>query len=358
MPIFTATQLRRFVEGVLTAAGLTDEEAQVCADAAVFANLRGTDTHGIVYIVPRTLQSIRAGRTVPGAEPVVVRESGATALLKGNGLAGPVLGQRAMRLAMAKAQQHGIGAVVTFQGNPLGLLGYYPALALDEGLFALVMANTSPAVAPYRSSTRVFGTNPFAFAAPTSTEQPVLFDIATSVAAAGKLAQAQRRGERLPEGWVIDAEGRWITDPAQVSAGALMPFGGHKGSGIALLVHLLTGVLAGTTVGGEPTHEHPDERIRGQSTFFLAIDPQHFHSRAAFRALVDRQIEQLHRAVPLPGFTEVLAPGERGWRLAAQRAAEGIPIANEDWSAVLAAISQAGLCVEDLLERYAPHLRR
>jgi LDH2 family malate/lactate/ureidoglycolate dehydrogenase len=343
LPTFTAKRLGGFVEAVLTRAGLTAEEARHCADAAVFANLRGTETHGIVYIVPRMLRSIQEGKTEPGAQHVVVRESGGSALLRANGQAGPMLGYQAMQLAVAKARQNGVGAVVTINGGPLGMLGYYADLAARQGLFGMVMANTSPSVAPYGGSSAVFGTNPFAYAAPAGEGPTILLDVATSMAASGKLSSARRRKESLPEGWIVDRSGAWITDPDRAGEGAMLAFGGHKGSGIALLVHVLTGMLGGTTVGGEVTHENPDPRVRGQSTFYLAIEPEHFASREVFEGLADRQIAYIHGAQPLPGFEEVLSPGARGARTAEQRRREGIPVAEADWAAVLAAIRQAGL---------------
>jgi ureidoglycolate dehydrogenase (NAD+) len=349
LPTFTAERLGSFVKAVMTRAGLTAEEARHCADAAVFADLRGTETHGIVYVVPRMLKSIQEGKTEPGARHVVARESGGSALLRANGQAGPMLGYQAMQLAVEKAHRNGVAAVVTINGGPLGMLGYYADLAARRGLFGMVMANTSPSVAPYGSSTAVFGTNPFAYAAPAGDGPTILLDVATSMAASGKLASARRRKEPLPEGWVVDRSGAWITDPMRAGEGAMLAFGGHKGSGIALLVHVLTGMLGGTTVGGEVTHENPDPTVRGRSTFYLAIDPEHFASREVFEGLADRQIEYIHGAQPLPGFEEVLAPGARGARTAELRRREGIPVAESDWAAVLAAIRQAGLPDEEIV---------
>ena len=353
---FTEQGLHDFARATLMAAGLTDAEAATCAAAAVFADLRGTATHGVMYIVPRTLESIRQGKTAPGATSVVVRDRGAAALIRGNGLAGPVLGRQAMGLAVAKAKEYGVGAVTTRNGNPLGMLGYYPALALPEGLIGLAMANTAPAVAPYGSSGKVFGTNPIAFAVPAGREPAILFDAATSVAAAGKLIQARRRGEPLPAGWVIDAVGAPITDPQRAGDGAMLPFGGHKGSAITGLVQLLTGGLAGATVGGEETHDHPDPDRRGQSGFFLALDPDFFSSRAIFTELVDHHIQAIHAAPPLPGVAAVLAPGERGWREAEQARRVGVTLADEDWSALLSAMREAGLPADEIVERHGPRL--
>jgi LDH2 family malate/lactate/ureidoglycolate dehydrogenase len=353
MPTLTPDELRGLVETTLLAAGLTGEEADICADVALFADLRGTDTHGVMYIVPRTLGSVREGNTVPGAQMEIVRDSGAAALVKGNGLAGPVLGRRAMELAIDRAEQHGVGVVNTYNGNPLGCLGYFPSLAAARGKFGLTMANTAPSVAPHGSRSRVFGTNPFAYAAPAGKEDPIIFDAASSIAAAGKLQQARRRDESLPPDWVIDAEGQPITDPRRANEGASVAFGGHKGSAIALLVHILTGGLAGTTVGGEDTHNHQDSALRGQSALFLALDPAFFGGDERFRSLMDRQVQNVRAAEPLPGLERVRLPGERGFAEAERRRRDGIPIPDADWESLRTAIRDAGLAEAELLGHLA-----
>ena len=353
---FTAGRLHRFVASTLEAAGLSKDEATHCADAALFADLRGTDTHGALYIIRRTLDSIKKGQTVPGAEMVVVRETAASALVRGNGMVGPAMGHAAMTMAVAKATQEGVGLVSTYQGGGLGLLGYYPALAAEQGLIGLAMANTSPAVAPFGASTAVFGTNPVAYAAPAREHDYILFDMATSEVASGKLQKAIRRGESIPAGWAIDSDGRAIDEPKRVADGALLPFGGHKGSGIALLVHLMTGALSGTTVGGELTHDHPDPALRGQGALFMVVDPDRFCSRGLFDGMVDRQIDNVHAARPLPGRESVLVPGERGWRERARRLEQGIDFAEADWNEILGSIERFGLPAEEILAQHGPAL--
>jgi len=341
--------MHQFVRETLTAAGLTPAEASSCADASVFADLRGTMTHGIVYIVRRTLESIRQGKTVSGSSPVVVKEGGATALMKGAGVVGPVLGERAMALATEKARRQGVGIVNTFNGNPIGLLGYYANLAAEQSMLGLVMANTSPSAAPFGGTSPVLGTNPFAYAAPSANSRPILFDVATTVASAGKLQRAKRRGETLPPDWVIGRDGKPITDPNKADNGAMLPCGGHKGSGLAILIHLLTGGLSATTIGGESTHEHPDPKRRGQGALFMAVDPEAFASRVGFASMVDRQIGFIHDATPLPGRPGPIYPGERGWTELEARRKAGIPVPDEDWQVVLTAIRASGLPERELL---------
>jgi len=353
MPLLSSHRMHRLVRETLAAAGLSDAEAGVCADASVFADLRGATTHGIVYIVRRTLESIRDGKTRSGSAIEVVRQGGATALLRTAGVVGPVMGKQAMAMAVAKARAQGVGVVNTFNGNPIGLLGYYANLAAEAGMVGLVMANTSPSAAPYGGTSMVLGTNPFAYAAPAADSRPILFDIATTVASYGKLQRAKRRGDRLPEDWLIDKDGRPVTDPARADEGVMQTCGGHKGSGLAILIHLLTGALSGTTVGGEDTHNHPDPAQRGQGALFMALDPEFFASGAVFEALVEKQIGFIHGADPLPGRTHPIYPGERGWSELDRRQAEGIPVPEEDWAVVLKAIRASALDEARLLEGIA-----
>jgi len=349
MPTLSEARMHALVRETLEAAGLNRDEATVAADASLFADLRGATTHGIVYIVRRTLESIRDGKTVSGSLPEIVKDGAASSLVKAAGVVGPLLGRWAMKRAVEKAASAGVGIVNTFNGNPIGLLGYYANLAAEDGVIGLVMANTAPAAAPHGGTSMVLGTNPFAYAAPSRDSRPILFDIATTVASYGKLAKAKRRGDTLPGDWLIDRQGRPITDPARADEGAMLPFGGHKGSGIAILIHLLTGGLSGTTIGGEDTHNHPDPARRGQGALFLAIDPAWFASRDVFNDMVESQIGYIHRATPMPGVDHPLYPGERGWSELDRRRADGIPVPDEDWAVVLKAIRAARLDEATLL---------
>ncbi|MBD0417523.1 Ldh family oxidoreductase [Oryzicola mucosus] len=349
MPLVSADRMHQLVHETLSAAGLSKAEASACADASVFADLRGASTHGIVYIVRRTLESIRDGKTVSGSKIETVKEGGATALVKTAGVVGPVMGKEAMAIAIRKARIEGTGIVNTFNGNPIGLLGYYANLAAEVGMVGIVMANTSPSAAPYGGTSMVLGTNPFAYAAPSSKSRPILFDIATTVASYGKLQQAKRRGDRLPDDWLIDKEGKPINDPTRADEGAMLPCGGHKGSGLGILIHLLTGALSGTTVGGEDTHNHPEAARRGQGALFMALDPDWFASGGVFAGLVEKQIGFIHDATPLPGRNRPIYPGERGWSEFDLRTEQGIPIPDEDWVVILKAIRASNLSESHLL---------
>jgi ureidoglycolate dehydrogenase (NAD+) len=345
--LMTEARLRGLVEGTLRAVGLSAADASTCADAIAFANLRGTDTHGIGRVLPEMLDGLRRGALRPGATVVTERDRGSIAVLRGNGTAGPVVARHAMDLAIEKALAHGVGVVSTYNCNHFGAGSYYVNRALSHDLFALLMANGQPNVAPWGGRAKAFGTNPIAYALPADEEPPIIFDAGTRASSGDGVARALRLGEPIPDDWAIDADGNPTTLPDQIAA--LLPFGGPKGYGIALLPGILTGALAGSTAACEPTHTHPDPRVRGQSFLFLALDPDFFSSRQAFKALVDRQIRAIHASPPRPGFSEVLVPGERAWREMERRRRDGIPIRREAWARVLAAMEEVGPPLAELV---------
>jgi LDH2 family malate/lactate/ureidoglycolate dehydrogenase len=172
--------------------------------------------------------------------------------------------------------------------------------------------------------------------------------------ASGQLFKAARRGQTIPYGWAYDEGGQMTTDPAAGLKGAILPFGGHKGYGMGILVDLLTGALAGSTLGLGVEQQNPDPDVGGQAFFFLAIDPSYFSSPEIFAQRVDTLIADAKTIAPAEGFTEVLLPGELEWREERRRTKEGIPLYDGDWTSLRNSLVSAGLPL-DLVERYAPN---
>jgi ureidoglycolate dehydrogenase (NAD+) len=208
-------------------------------------------------------------------------------------------------------------------------------------------------VAPYGGSKGLHGTNPIAYAAPGGEMPPIVLDIATSIVAYGQVAKAARRGQELPPGWALDAEGQATTDPQAAMKGVLLPFGTYKGYGMGVLVDLLTGALAGSTLGLGVEQSNPDPDVGGQAFFFLAIDPGFFSSRETFAAKVDQLSRDAKSIPPAEGFSEVLLPGELEWREEQKRRKEGIPLYDRDWSALVENLVKADV-PRELVERFAP----
>ncbi|MBM4417400.1 MAG: Ldh family oxidoreductase [Chloroflexi bacterium] len=328
--------------------GLSGPDAATCRDAIVFASLRGLDSHGIVSILPGITNSIAQGRIDPSA---TVRRVGSN-VLQGQGTAGPVIGAATMRRAIEDAARRGVGVAVAFNCNHFGAASFYASMALERGLIGVCLCNAGPSVAPFGGARPLHGTNPIAYALPGGDEPPIVLDIATSVAAHGQVHKAARRGQSIPPGWAVDENGEPTTDPNR--AKTLLPFGGHKGYGLGVLVDVLTAGLAASTIGVEVRQQDKDREHAGQSFFMLAIDPEFLGGRAELRSRVDALWRQVREIPPARGFSEVLMPGELEHREEARRRRDGIPLYDEDWTALIQGLARAGLSGEELAERFAP----
>jgi len=335
-----------------TALKLPEDQAVVCADSIMFATLRGLDSHGIVSILPGLANRIARGDIDRSGPSEVIRDDVATASLKGNGTIGPVIGSRGMGMAIAKAKANGVGIAVCFNCDHFGAASYYSWLAVQEGLIGLTLCNAGPTVAPFGGAKAVHGTNPISYGFPGGDEGPIILDIATSAAAHGQIFKAQRRGQAIPLGWAVDAEGKSTTDAAAALKGTLLPFGGHKGYGMGVLVDALTGALAGATVTLSVVHAG-DPLVRGQSFYFQAIDPARFTSGGTFAERIDQIIRDIRSIPPAEGVTEVLVPGDLERRCEDDRRANGIPLYDEDWQAIVNGLTRAGV-PDGLVQQYAP----
>ncbi|HIE50778.1 MAG TPA: Ldh family oxidoreductase [Armatimonadetes bacterium] len=339
MPTFTASELQAFVTDLFRAAGVPEEEARIVADALVTANLVGQDSHGVIRI-PQYLQLLRRGQIRPGAPLEVVREAETTAVLDGHWGFGQVQARRATQMALAKARTYGLGAVGLHHCNHVGRLADYVLLAVEQGCVGLCMVNNHGAgrnTAPFGGTQRRLSTNPIAFAAPTAQGEPLLVDITTSVTAEGKIRVRRNRGQRVPEGWLLDGYGRPTTDPQALyrePRGALLPLGGevgYKGFGLSLMVEVLAGALSGAGCSRE------EATVVGNGFFLLALDISRFAPVDEVARQLSELIAYVKSSPTQPGFTEILVPGEPEARTAARRRAEGIPIDEETWRQVLEA---------------------
>jgi LDH2 family malate/lactate/ureidoglycolate dehydrogenase len=353
MPTLSVENARGLCREALSRSGFTPSEVDDCTHAIMFATLRGLDSHGIVSILVGITRNSKIGIVTPGAPVLTLRESAVTAVFRGNQAAGPVVAAHAMRAAIARAKEHGVGITSATHSAHFGAASVYSVMAADAGLIGVVMCNSSAGVAPFGGRGRLIGTNPISYAVPSGSAPPIVLDIATSAAAYGQLMKAKRRDQPIPLGWAIDAEGNPTQDPEAGMKGALLPFGGHKGYGLGLLVDLLTGALTGTTVGQSIRQQHPGNDGGGQAFFFLAIAPDFFSDEATYRARVDELVGQAKGIAPADGFKEVLLPGELEWREQQRRTREGIPLEPGDWNALAAGLVENGI-PREVVERYAP----
>jgi uncharacterized oxidoreductase len=335
MPVFAPEELRRIGREVYERKGASTEEADTVARLLVESNLLGHDSHGILRL-PQYVTAIDRGQIVPKARTEVERETPCTAVLNGNWGFGHVTAVDAMAVAIRKAREASVGIVTVHGCNHVGRLGAYPPMASDENLIGIITNNghgADLAMAPWGGLGRILPANCVAVAVPSGGDFPVVLDLTTAVAAGGKLRVKLARGEKLPDGWLIDDEGSPSDDPNLYvnRSGALLPFGGpvgHKGSGLAVIIDILSGALspAGCSMADSP--------VSGNALFVQVIHIEAFRPLAEFKAEVKRFVEYVKGARPAPGFDEVLVPGERSHRTKQQRLKEGIPVEDATWERI------------------------
>jgi uncharacterized oxidoreductase len=334
MPTIGAERLTEIASVLLQQAGAPAEESATVARHCIDANLVGHDSHGIIQI-PTYIDRIKAGHIVPGAQWEIVQESPTTTVVDGHWGFGYVANERAMRLTIEKAETQNVAATTVFRQGHIGRLANYPLMAARAGMIAMIAADSgrSPKhVAPFGGAKARLGTNPICFAVPSDLDGPMFFDMATSAAAAGKVALAAARGEPVPAGWIIDADGNPTTDPrALKGGGALLPLGGsegYKGYGLAAMVEIFCGLLTGLGFGVEPTGRHND------GVFMAVFKVSAFRPLDAFKREVREFAEYLKATPPAAGFKEVLYPGEIEHRRERERRASGVPVEEATWNAL------------------------
>ena len=332
MPNVTAERLVAIAKGLLIAAGASEEEAAIIARYNIGANLAGHDSHGII-LIPQYIDRIKAGHIVPQAPWVITQETATTTVIDGNWGFGYVVNDRAMRYTIEKAKKQNVAATTVFHQSHIGRLASYPLLAAADGMIAMVTADSgrSPKhVAPFGGAKARLGTNPICFAVPSNLEGPLVFDMATSAAAAGKINVATARGEQVPKGWLIDSEGKPSTDPKVLRAGgALLPLGGtegYKGTGLAAIVEILSGLLTGLGFGVDPAGRHND------GCFMAVFNVAAFRDLNTFKAEVTDFANYLKATPPAEGFKEVYYPGEVEHLKEKDRRANGVPIEDATWT--------------------------
>jgi ureidoglycolate dehydrogenase (NAD+) len=326
---YPAAALRAFCAQALERAGAKRADAAVIADGLSAADLRGVHSHGALR-VGIYVDRIRARSINANAALEVVSDSGALVLTDAQAGPGIAMAARAMDLAIARAQRHGIGAVSVRNSNHCGMLAFFALRALPAGAIGIAISNGDSQVAPWGTRAKFLGTNPMAVAVPAGDEPPVVLDMATSVVAHARIKGAADRGETIPADWAVDSAGRPTTDPAQALAGALLPFGGFKGSGISLLIDLLAGVLPGGRSGPEivPLYQRLDEP-QGVGHLFAAMRVEAFGSLTAFRARVDETVRRIRALPPAAGAERVFLPGEPEHLRAADYAVRGVPLPSD-----------------------------
>lgn len=251
--------------------GITPSDAAIVADVLVSADARGKHSHGLIRL-PRYIRGIKHDNVDPEGRIERKHDTAAVVTLCGGSRLGPVVASEAVGELVSRTDQYGIGAVGVHNSTHLGMLGYYTDIIRREGYVGIAVTNTEPAMPPYGGSEPILGTNPIAIGLPT--DPPFNLDMSTSAIARGSIEAAAERGELLPEGVALDAEGNPTRDPDAALDGAILPFGGPKGSGLAIAIEVLAGGVVGASMGREVTgtYHTADQCTKGD--LFMAIDPQ------------------------------------------------------------------------------------
>ncbi len=328
---FSYGELREFCANVLEALGVPKPAAFLVSDSLVAANLRGVDSHG-VQMLPLYIDQIKAGSVDPSAVGHVLTESGTCLTYDGENGLGQVVADRCVDHAIRLVGQSGVSLVVARNSNHFGAAAYWGTKLGRAGLIGIVMCNASPGVPPWQGKEPRVGTNPICMAVPGDGWGSWLLDMATTTVAMGKLDDAAYRNQdTIPAGWAIDKAGNPTTDTQTALQGFMLPLGGYKGSGLALMAEILSAVLAGGPVSTEVGSLRSGFSPLRISQMFLAIDPTRFIGLKEFQDRTARLVELVKSAAPASGYDEVLVAGEPEWRNEQLRRREGIPIPARLW---------------------------
>jgi LDH2 family malate/lactate/ureidoglycolate dehydrogenase len=322
--------LETFAEQLLRSVGVSENKAALVAHSLIASNLRGIDSHGI-QLLPFYIGQIEADNINIAGEGRIASESGGCLVYEAENAIGQVVAEKCCEHAVRVGEAQGIAFVVARESNHFGAAAYWAQKISSSGLIGLVMCNASPLVAPWQGKEPRLGTNPICVSVPGS--RTWLLDMATTTVAAGRIFKAHfSKQPEIPAGWAMDAEGVPTTDTDTAMNGLLMPLGGYKGSGLAMMAEIFCAVLG----GGAMSTQLGGIRIQGRPTrvsqCFLALDVRRFMPLEIFEARMQELVGLIKSSAPAKGFEEVLVAGEPEWRSEEGRKADGIPISEGTWN--------------------------
>lgn len=332
--------LTSFVKDVLVAAGVPSADAETCTDVIIASDIKGIESHGIGRLKYYYVR-IKNGKHQPVTHFEIVREGPTTAVIDGHHGMGMVIARRSMQMAIDKARMYGMGSVAVRNSTHFGIAGYYPLMAVNQGMVGMTFTNARPSTAPTFSVQPVLGTNPIAFAAPTDEEFPFFYDAATPITQRGKIEVLAREEMPIPEGWVINQENKSLTDANEILAeipkeqAAFLPLGGagellggHKGYGLGIMVEIFSSALqngsflSGLTGIGKDGSSQPFKI----GHFFMAINIESFTSLAEFKSTTGKIMRQLRSARKAPGHERIYTAGEKEYEMEKLVRSQGVPV--------------------------------
>jgi L-2-hydroxycarboxylate dehydrogenase (NAD+) len=347
--VFDVEALKDYVARFFTAMNVPVSDARIAADVLVSADLRGINSHGVIRLYSYYGDRLQKAQIDPTSPVKTIRETPANLVLDGGNGLGQVVAYQAMSRCIEQADKAGLAITTVRNSNHFGIAGYYAMMALPKDMIGISLTNSQPLVAQTYGLRPTLGTNPIAVAIPAGDEKPFVLDMATSIVSIGRVTVHQKAGQTIPKGWGISQQGKLTQDPAEViEGGALLPLGGpaelrgYKGYGLALLVDLLSGVLAGAAFGTDVGHPS-DDRNANVGHFFAAIKLETFRTLETFKADMDTYIRALKDAPKLPGQDRIYIHGEKEYELAEKYQRNGVPLLMEIVNALELAGTNAGV---------------
>lgn len=337
-----AVKLTDFCAAVYQSAGMPEADARLVADTLVQADLWGHQSHGVLRL-GWYLDRIRNKVMDPVTKPETVIDAGAVSVIDGHDGVGHVLTLQATKDAVKRAKAHGLGAVAVRNSNHFGTCMYYTRIGAAEGCVMLLTSNGGPAMAPWGGKKKIIGTNPWSVAAPAGKRPPFVVDMANTGVARGKIYLAHNRGQQIPLGWAIDAEGSPTTDPQKAIEGIILPMAEHKGYAIAAMVDMMSGVLTGSGFLSAVSSPYKTANKSNCGHMVIAMNIAAFMPMEKFIARMDAFCNEI-KAVPLAkGVEEVFYPGEMEDRADERNRRDGLRLAQDTMNDLVRIAKETGL---------------
>lgn len=339
---FNAEEAHCFARDVLVGNGVSAESATIIANCLVAADLRGVDTHGVNRI-PSYMERVRRGVLDAKATPTLDQKTPVVAQVDGHNGFGFLAASLGMDTAITMAKEFGIGMVSVKHSNHFGMAAWVIQKAIDAGMMSLVFTNSSPALPVWGGKEQLVGVSPLACGAPAGSTPPFILDMAPSIAARGKIYKAKRRGEKIPLDWALDADGLPTDDPERALGGVMLPMGGPKGSALAIMMDVFSGVLSGSAFAGHVTGPYEFSKPADVGHFLIAIKPDLFFSIEEFKERMDYLYQRVVSCEKRPDVDRVYFPGEIEQLTQKKSQEQGIPYATAEVKALNEEATRVGV---------------
>jgi LDH2 family malate/lactate/ureidoglycolate dehydrogenase len=316
---------------VLKGLGANEDEAFIQADVWTEADLRGIHSHGVQRL-PVMATRIQKGLLKPNVKPEKTWSTASVLNIDGKDGFGTSICELGLRDLTPAVRKNGVGVLTVRNAAHIGMVGYYAEKRALEGLACIAFTTTEVLVHPFGGAEALVGTNPIAIGIPAN-PRPFVLDMATSVSAMGKIIAMKHRGEKIPEGWAVDKDGRPTTDPEEAIHGSLSPAGGPKGYGLGIAIAMLGGLIPGTEIGRKVLGTLDTEYRCTVGDLFIVLDPKAFPGADTLLDGVKGYLDELRGSRPAVGFKQVMVPGDPEYRLRQERLEKGIPHPEEVWHA-------------------------